>query len=128
MLKTVAAGLGVALLAGCTHVAPAPFGYLTTHEQQRVWVVRADNDSVVEVHSPRALNDTLMGFVDGHYAEFGRRNIKQLRAKQTAPVRTAVLLLGVTSAGVVAYTHIFTSGNDAGIPSGYGECGCDFDD
>src|SRR5689334_6619468 len=125
-----AAGAAMLGLAGCTHVAPAPLGYLTTHEQKEVWIVRADNDSTVRVFSPRAENDTLMGFVGGTYEEFGKRNIKQLRAKQTAPVRTALLVIGITGATVVAFNQVFLSGNGSAIAQGVGNniCGCDFDD
>ena len=128
---SVTAGAAMLSVVACTHVAPAPFGYVVGHSAERVWVVRKDNDSTVEVIQPREENDTLMGFAkDGagqysRYVEFGRRDIKQLRAKQAVPIRTAALVAGIAGVAVFGYTQLVGGGGKGVfIPCPY----CDFDD
>ena len=118
--------LASAAVLGCTHVAPASFNYVAEHAAERVWVVRRDNDSTVVVVQPREENDTLMGFSNGQYVELGRRDVKQLRAKQAAPIRTVALVAGLTSVAVISYQQFIGNKGTSGI---FIPCpNCDFDD
>ena len=126
-----AAVLALAGSAGCTKIAAvrSPLSYVAQQLPQRVWVIRAHNDSMVELFQPRTEEDTLIGFVGGSYTEIPIHDVKQVRAEQPARVRTALLSAGISGAVIVEYARLTGGGgNGAQIPIGSEGCYCDFDD
>jgi len=126
-----AAVLALVGLAGCTKIAAvkSPLTYVAQQLPQRVWVIRAHNDSVLELFQPRTQEDTLIGFVGGTYTEIPIHDVKQVRAQQPARVRTALLSAGISGAVIVEYARLTGGGgNGAAILQGTDTCFCDFDD
>jgi hypothetical protein len=61
--------------------------------------------SVVVVYGPKIYGDKLVGFVDGKYHEFPTAQVKEIRARESAPGRTTALIAAsvVVVGGVVAW-------------------------
>jgi hypothetical protein len=136
---TLAAGVAVGIVA-CSHVAAVhqPVDYVATNSPIEVWVIRRHNDSVFRMAQPRLQGDTLVGFVTPkdapanltQYAEIPVGDVRQMRARQGAPVRTGLLIAGITGGFIVAYEELVGVGGakGQGIPPGQDGCFCDFDD
>jgi hypothetical protein len=129
----VAAAVGFMSFAACSHVAAVhqPFQYLSTRTPIEVWVIRRHNDSVYRILQPRLQGDTLIGFSlprpgdpITRYQEIPLNDVRQMRARQSSPVRTAALLGGIGGVAYVVY-YEFVGGGGSGSP---GFCECDFDD
>jgi hypothetical protein len=130
---TFGVAMGLVSLAACSHVTAVnqPLNYVANKTPIEVWVVRRHNDTTYRMSQPRLQGDTLIGFLspDGapptltQYAEIPIGDVRQMRAREAAPVRTGLLIAGVTGTIVVAWTQLV--GNGAGNP---GFCECDFDD
>ena len=132
-----AAGVLVAA-AACTHVGAVdkPLEYLSTSAPEEVWVIRKHNDSTFRISQPRLQGDTLIGFSlpDAtspitQYQEIPLQDVRQMRSKRSAPIRTAVLVGGLTGLAVFSYAEL-VGGNGSGAPVKQGQygCDCDFDD
>ena len=109
----------VPLAAACTAVAPirSPGQFVSTHQPPRLWITRSDN-SVVLLESPKAVGDTLAGFVEGQYVEVPLANVRQVRARRAVPSRTALLV----GAGVVAAAGMALVITGSGGGGGSGLC------
>ena len=123
----------------CTHVSAVhqPLQYLSTSQPIEVWVIRKHNDSTYRITQPRLQGDTLIGFaLPGpgspitQYQEIPLQDVRQMRAKQAAPVRTAALVGGLTGVVVFGYAELVGgSGNGARVPIGTPNfCECEIDD
>ena len=143
-MRTLAFILAAGVAAGtvaCSRVAAVqqPITYVAAEAPLEVWFVRRHDDSVFRMEQPRVQGDTLIGFVmpggDSktgltQYEEIPKGDIRQLRARQAAPIRTAALIAGITGGFVVAYEELVGVGGakGEGIPPGQDGCFCDFDD
>jgi hypothetical protein len=134
LVSSLVAGLAAAL--GCEHVAAVrqPISYVAAQMPLDVWVIRSHNDSVVRMQQPRVQGDTLVGFILSHhdsittYQEIPAGDIKQMRARQAAPIRTIALIGGLTGAFLYVYRTQVGNAGGAPIPPGADGCFCDFDD
>jgi hypothetical protein len=97
MSRTAAAVLSL-VLVGCTHLRPIePSMLLQSHPPSSIEVSVADGRSLV-MREPRLTPpDKLTGLVNGGYDTLPLSGITDLRARQLAPVRTA-LLIGIPAA------------------------------
>lgn len=70
----------------------------------RVTLTMSDR-SVAVVYGPKIYGDKLVGFVDGKYHEYPTAQVKEIRAREPAPGRTAALIAAsvVVVGGVVAW-------------------------
>jgi hypothetical protein len=102
-MKVWRSSLAVALV-GCTKVAavksPAPF--IETTQPQRVWVTRQNGDTA-EIGIPRVVGDTLFGFRGTSFQEIPLQSIKEVRAVQSAPARTAAIVIAASVVAGAAY-------------------------
>jgi len=134
--RGIARVVGLVGLAACSQVAAVhhPVQYVAEKTPQQVWIVRRHNDSVYAMQSPRLEGDTLVGFTLptektlAQYVEIPGMDIKQMRARQAAPIRTGALLLGLTGAFVFVYQKEVGSSSGAALKQGDDACFCDFDD
>lgn len=134
---TVAVGL--VSVAACSHVTAVrqPLEYVNAKSPLEVWVVRRHNDSIFRLEGPRLQGDTLVGFVIPtagpmavtQYAEIPIRDVRQMRVREAAPIRTVALVAGLTGSVVLAWSQLIGNGNAKGIGPGTPNfCECDFDD
>ena len=134
------ASAAIGSMAACTAVSSVhqPLNYLTTEQPTEVWVIRKHNDTTYRISQPRLQGDTLIGFSlpsetapITQYQEIPLTDVRQMKAKQAAPIRTAVVLVGLGTLGFVAYEEFV--GNASGASNGnhtggVNFCECDFDD
>ena len=134
---TLAAGMGLVSFAACSHVTAVhqPLQYLQVQSPIEVWIVRRHNDSVYRMAQPRLEGDTLIGFILPRpgdplvkYQEIPINDVRQMRAKQSAPGRTALLIAGIGGVAYLAYSQL-VGGGGSGAKLGPGQlCDCDFDE
>jgi len=92
--------IGCALLlaalssAGCRTMKPVTLDQLTALGPDRVWVTESDQ-SVVLLDEPRVVGDTLVGYIGRKHERLPSENLKQIRVRRSAPIRTTLLALGV---------------------------------
>jgi hypothetical protein len=81
-------------LIGCTHIAPVqdPVAYLNERSPRQVWITEASTDSAQLMKQPRFEGDTLVGLVAGQYQRVPRAELREMRAVEPAPRRTAALI------------------------------------
>ncbi|HUK22548.1 MAG TPA: hypothetical protein VLV45_13455 [Gemmatimonadales bacterium] len=126
------------LTAACTAVSsvPKPLSYLEVQQPTEVWVIRKHNDTTYRISQPRLQGDTLIGFSlptetspMALYQEIPLTDVRQMRAKQSAPVRTAAVLVGLGTVSYVVYSQLVGGGGN-GPKQGPGQipCDCDFDE
>ena len=122
-----------AVMAGCTHMAQVhkPAQYVLSETPPEVWVMLRHNDSMYRITQPRLQGDTLIGFLlprpedpIARYQEIPLTNLRQMKAKQSSKVRTAVLIAGIGGLAYFTYYEVVGGGGN-GAP---GFCECDFDD
>ena len=110
----VGAGLAMFGLAGCSQVNAIrhPIQFVAERTPQEVWVVRRHNDSTFAVQQPRLQGDTIVGFLVPtaqtltQYVEIPGTDIKQMRAREPAPVRTGALVAGTVGALVFTWMQL----------------------
>jgi len=136
--RLVACSTVVTLAAACTAVSSVhkPLSYLQTSSPTEVWIVRRHNDSVYRITQPRLQGDTVIGFSLPRpgdpitkYEEIPINDVRQMRAKQNAPVRTAAVLVGLGTVSFIVYKNV-VGGGGSGPKLGPGQppCDCDFDE
>jgi len=130
------ASLGLASLAGCSQVAAVhhPIQFVAERNPVQVWIVRRHNDSVFALQQPRLQGDTLVGFTLPtaqnltQYVEIPGTDIKQMRARERAPVRTGALVAGSVGVAVFTWTQLVHGSNGQRVtPGNTFDCDCDFD-
>lgn len=101
MLRRLVVSALLPLIGACSAFVSvaSPREYLSTKQPERVWVTRTDG-AVVVVNGPQVFGDSLVGFVNGEYAEMPLGQVRQLLARQPARGRTALLI--TASAAVAA--------------------------
>jgi len=130
-LKWIVAGIALAAIAACKSVVPLPSPwatYIQTKQPGSVWLTRT-NHSVVRVDGPRVFNDTIVGAVQGQYAEVPISDVVRMSAVEKDKTKT---ILAATVGGVAtaaALVVIFQGqGSSGGIPTPTGPGGtCDPD-
>ena len=134
----MAAAVGLGSLVACTTMAPVPkpLQYVNNRTPVEVWVIRRHHDSLFRVSQPRLQGDTLIGFVlpqagsNGltQYQEIPLGDVRQMRAKQPAKVRTGALVAGAVGLAVFTWTtFVHGSNGQRLLPGSDPNCDCDFD-
>jgi hypothetical protein len=133
----LAVGMGSLSFAACSHVTAVgqPFQYMSVQTPLEVWIVRRHNDSVYRITQPRLEGDTLIGFSLPRpgdplvkYQEIPLNDVRQMKAKQSSPVRTAMLIVGIGGVAYLTYSQL-VGGGGTGAKLGPGQvCDCDFDE
>ena len=81
--------------AGCRTMRPVTLKELSGLNADRAWVTEADT-SVVIVFVPQVVGDTLAGYVNGQFRQLPSAAVKQVTVLRPAPMRTALLVAGIT--------------------------------
>lgn len=133
-----AAACAVALgIAACSHVSAVrqPLGYMASQNPLEVWVIRRHNDSIYRIAQPRLQGDTLIGFSLPRpgdpvvkYQEIPLQDVRQMRARQSAPVRTAALIAGIGGVAFLAFRELVGGGGNGPKVAPNNFCDCDFDE
>jgi hypothetical protein len=91
-------------------------------------VVTESDQSVVLMYEPKVVQDTLVGFVGRYREKVPSARVNHVRVKTAAPVRTALLVAGLT-VGFAGFVFLATgTGQSAVIVSSTGPAGyCDID-
>jgi hypothetical protein len=107
----VKAGLLALSVAGCTQmtVVPRPTDFLAAKRPARVWVTGLGTSEVLVTH-PTVRADTLSGFAQDKYFEMPMADVKQIRARVPAVVRTLL----VAGAGVAAIGFVVAESRGQG--------------
>jgi hypothetical protein len=102
------AGILLASTAACTTFGTVPTReFITAHRPPQVWVFKADS-SVVLMRGPHFIGggDTLVGMVEGGYQELPLSDVQQVKASRSAPMHTALLVVGGVAVVVGAATLV----------------------
>jgi hypothetical protein len=130
----LAGAIGIVAFSACSHVGAVhePLAYMRNTTPIEVWVVRRHNDTIYRMSQPRLQGDTLIGFLLPRpgapltqYEEIPLNDVRQMRARQGSPLRTAVLIAGIGGIAFVSYHQFVGGGSKNGTPT---FCECDFDD
>ena len=134
----VVAGFGGLSFAACSHVASIgqPLQYMSAQTPVEVWIIRRHNDSLYRIAQPRLQGDTLIGFSLPRpgdplvkYQEIPLTDVRQMRVKQSAPIRTGLLIAGMVGVAALAYNQIVGQAGGSGAKIAPGNfCDCDFDE
>ena len=134
----LAASMGGVSFAACSHVSavPQPAQYMAAETPLEVWVIRRHNDSLYRIAQPRMEGDTLIGFSLPRpgdplvkYQEIPLNDVRQMRAKQSSPLRTGMLIAGIAGVAYIAYSQLVGGGGTgARVGPGQPPCDCDFDE
>lgn len=95
--------------AACQTMKSVTLDQLTRLGPDRVWVTASDQ-SVVLLDEPKVVGDTLVGYVGKKRERLPSASLKQLRVRQSAPVRTTLLTVGILGGLVGVLASIGGSG------------------
>lgn len=117
MRSIVGCTLLVAALASaaCRTMKPVSLEQLSALSPDRAWVTHAD-DAVVVVFVPQVVGDTLAGYVNGQLTQLPRADLKQVTVRRPAPMRTALLVVGV-AAGVGGLLAALSGSGNTQLPT-----------
>ena len=90
--------------------------YLASQRPGRLLVTPRDGSAIV-VTAPRLLGDTLVGFVDGAYRELLLSDVREVRVRQPAGGRTALLVAGVVATGAALIALLAATGPEGRLPT-----------
>jgi hypothetical protein len=107
----------MASVLGCTTIAPvsSPGTYIASKQPRTVWLYRGDH-SVARVNGPRMVGDTVVGSVNGQYAEIPLKDVTRVTAMQTSMGKT-VALAAVGGAATIAVLVVVLSKGGSGSGS-----------
>jgi hypothetical protein len=94
------------ILAGCRTSAPVPSpweSYIATVHPRAIQLTRTDH-TVVRMKEPRVEGDSVVGVVDGQYAQIPLTDVTQVSAPRLNTNRTALALAG---SGAVVAVSVF---------------------
>ena len=77
-------------------------------------VVTGSDQLVVLMHEPKVVRDTLVGYVGRHREKMPSARVNKVRVQTTAPIRTALLVGGLT-VGVTGFL-VLVAGNGQSAP------------
>jgi hypothetical protein len=120
----VTAGLAIATLAACKSVDPVPSPwatYITNKQPTTVWLTRT-NHSVVKVDGPRVFHDTIIGAVQGQYAEIPLSDVTRVSAERSDKTKTilAATAGGVVTVGALVFIFKGQGSSESTSPTGTG--------
>jgi hypothetical protein len=120
----VTAGLAIATLAACKSVDPVPSPwatYITNKQPTTVWLTRT-NHSVVKVDGPRVFHDTIIGAVQGQYAEIALSDVTRVSAERSDKTKTilAATAGGVATVGALVFIFKGQGSSESTSPTGTG--------
>ena len=81
--------------AACRTMKSVRLDELKAMNVDRAWVTERDQ-SVVVMYVPQVVGDTLAGYVNGQLKQLPRTELKQVTVRRPAPMRTALLVAGIT--------------------------------
>ena len=98
-------------MAACStmQTVAQPRDFLKTHQPKQVWLSRDSGQAMIALDGPRLIGDSIVGFVEGEYAEIPVSSVKMMQAKQYSRKRTSTFLIAA-SAVVVGLFFIVKSG------------------
>jgi hypothetical protein len=129
--------MGGVSFAACSHVSavPQPAQYMAAETPLEVWVIRRHNDSLYRIAQPRMEGDTLIGFSLPRpgdplvkYQEIPLNDVRQMRAKQSSPMRTGLLIAGIGGVAYLTYSQLVGGGGSGAKIAPGNFCDCDFDE
>ena len=97
---------------GCHTLKPIALDQLNALKPDRAWVTEGDQAAVV-MFGPTVVGDTLIGYVEGKYAEMPATQVQQVRVQRPAPKRT-LLLVGAFAVAFGGVVVAFKSGGASG--------------
>jgi hypothetical protein len=98
-----------------------PALFVTRKQPHVVWVTKTNN-AVLPVARPRVFGDTLGGFIGRDYVQIPLDSVRSMRARQAAPLRTA-LLVGAAAVSLGAVIVAFSAGGTMVKPDTVGSDG-----
>ena len=101
----IVSAIAVAAVVACKSVVPLPSPwatYIQTKQPGSVWLTRT-NHTVVRVDGPRVFNDTIVGAVQGQYAEVPMSDVVRMSAIAKDKTKT---ILAATVGGVATATAL----------------------
>jgi hypothetical protein len=102
--RLLAGVAGFAATVACHTMRPIEASQLVSGNVPAIWVTASDQSTVI-LHAPHLSGDTLGGFVDGHYREMLLSDTQIIKARASAPVRTAAV--GVAAGVTTLFTLIY---------------------
>lgn len=117
-LKRVIASVLLASMIGCTTLRPVADyqQYVRTAQPSQLWLTPLDSPPI-RLEAPRFVNDTLVGFVRGHYREFAPGDVRQVQVRQSATGRTMILVGAAVAVGALLLSMLASGGPDSYIPT-----------
>lgn len=130
-LKWIVAGIALAAIAACKSIVPLPSPwatYIQSKQPGSVWLTRS-NHSVVRVDGPRVFNDTIVGAVQGQYAEVPLSDVVRMSAIEKDKTKTilAATVGGVATAAALVVIFQGQGSSQSTTPTGVGGVPCDPD-
>lgn len=100
-------------VAGCYKLQPVSLERLAVREPPQVWVTTTDFD-VVLLENPKVFGDTLVGQVNGEYAELAPGQWQAVRMRTQDKAKTLALVGGtVVGIGMAALLFSGTGGSSS---------------
>jgi len=115
-LTWLVSAIALAAVAACKSVVPLPSPwetYIKTKQPGTIWLTRT-NHSVVRVDGPRVFNDTVVGSVQGQYAEVPLSDVVRMSAEQKDKTKTILAAAAGGAATVAALVVIFQGQGSSG--------------
>lgn len=100
----------VAAATGCHTLSPitTPGEYVSTKQPESVWITQNDH-SILQVHGPHMVGDTVVGDVRNRYTKIPLSDIAQLAVSRSAPGKTLALAVAggvvVIGGAVLMFAH-----------------------
>ena len=118
--KLVALALLLTMTA-CTSMQPVaqPREFVATRQPAVVWLSKATEPNMFVLDSPKLVGDSIVGFIEGEYAEIPIMQIRSMQAKQYSRGRTTAFALGTAAVALGAFLLI--SGGHGAAPDMDGE-------
>jgi hypothetical protein len=101
----------LAAMSGCM-TGPRPVGtsprlYLQANQPSRIWMTLKDGSQMI-VEGPRIIDDTVFGWSEGGTEDImiAVKDIRQVRARKMAVVRTAIIPATLLAGVIVMYSMV----------------------
>lgn len=118
MTKRLIATVLLGSMIGCTTLRPVADyqQYVRSTQPSQLWITPQDAKPI-RLEAPRFVNDTLVGFVSGHYREFAPGDVRRVQVRQPATGRTMILVGAAVTVGALLLSILASGGPDTYIPT-----------